>query len=55
MRTLMRTRPSCKVEYLPTSNHRDQSVASEFLADDAIRSRRDANWGSHRQWGPGIR
>src|ERR1700677_5161659 len=29
-------RLSCKIEYLPTSNHRDQSTTSEYFTDDAI-------------------
>src|ERR1700678_1827036 len=27
-------RLSCKIEYLPTSNHRDQSTTSEYFTDD---------------------
>src|ERR1700678_4190558 len=29
-------RLSCKIEYLPTSNHRDQSTTSEYFTDDVI-------------------
>src|SRR5580698_9462405 len=28
-------RLSCKIEYLPTSNHRDQSTTSEYFTDDS--------------------
>jgi hypothetical protein len=35
-------RLSCKIEYLPTSNHRDQSTTSEYFTDDYTNSGHEA-------------
>src|SRR5262245_46805681 len=35
----MQTRLSCKIDYLPTSNHRHKSTASEFFTGDSLQVR----------------